>query len=96
MTRESLLQFWRDVAAAVPGDFGLVHYNTPKMPNYLRRPDYALLRDLVPGLVGTKYVGSDVVEFGALVRQAPSLAHLVGEQAYGFLAPYGAAGICSP
>jgi dihydrodipicolinate synthase/N-acetylneuraminate lyase len=95
MTHESLLQFWRDVAAAVPGDFGLVHYNTPKMPNYLRGLDYAVLRDLVPGLVGTKYVGSDVVEFGALVRHAPSLAHLVGEQAYGFLAPYGAAGICS-
>lgn len=95
MTEKSWLGFWQDVAAAVSEDFELVHYNTPKMPNYLIGIDYARLCDLVPNLVGTKHVRSDVVEFGGLVRHAPSLAHFVGEQAYGFLAPYGAAGIYS-
>lgn len=95
MTEESWLSFWQDVSAAVPEDFGLIHYNTPKMPNHLVGVDYARLCERVPNLVGTKHVGSDVVEFAGLLRHAPSLAHFVGEQAYGFLAPYGAAGIYS-
>ncbi len=95
LTPESWLQFWHDVAGAVPDDFGLIHYNTPKMPNYLVGIDYGHLSNAVPNLVGTKYVRSDVVEFASNVRHAPSLAHFVGEQAYGFLAPYGAAGIYS-
>jgi len=95
MTRQSWLGFWQDVADAVPDDFGLIHYDTPKMPNYLVGADYACLCDVVPNLVGTKYVRSDVVEFAGLVRGAPSLAHFVGDQAYGFFAPYGAAGLYS-
>jgi dihydrodipicolinate synthase/N-acetylneuraminate lyase len=95
MTSESWLRYWHDVRNAVPESFGLVHYNTPKMPNYLVGPDYATLLDQIPNLVGTKYVGADVVEFGALVRHAPTLSHFVGEHSFGFLAPYGATGIYS-
>jgi dihydrodipicolinate synthase/N-acetylneuraminate lyase len=84
-----------DAADAVPPEFQLVHYNTPKMPNLLRGPDYALLAERVPQLAGSKHVGSDVVEFCSLVRHAPGLAHLVGEQAFGAFAPFGASGLCS-
>ncbi|MDO8210333.1 dihydrodipicolinate synthase family protein [Conexibacter sp. CPCC 206217] len=95
MTTESWLRYWDDVAAAVPDSFALIHYNTPKMPNHLTGPQYAQLAARIPQLTGTKYVGSDVVEFAALVRHAPRLAHFCGEQAFGFLAPYGATGLYS-
>jgi len=55
MTRDAWLGFWDDLAAAVPEEFQLVHYNTPKMPNLLRGPDplhARLVRRRAAGPVG--------------------------------------------
>lgn len=95
MTPESYHSFWQDVRGAVPESFALIHYNTPRVHNYQRGPDYAILARDVPNLIGTKHVGSDVPEFLTLMADAPQLSHFTGEHAF---APYmllGARGIYS-
>lgn len=95
MTRESLHAFWRDLAAAVPDWFALIHYNTPRCPNVLTGPDYALLAAGIPNLVGVKFVGSDLSEFLNLVAHAPELSCFVGEQLLTPLFPFGVRGVYS-
>jgi dihydrodipicolinate synthase/N-acetylneuraminate lyase len=50
MTPESYDAFWSDVRHAVPERFALIHYNTPRVHNYQRGPDYVKLLD-IPNLV---------------------------------------------
>jgi dihydrodipicolinate synthase/N-acetylneuraminate lyase len=95
MTLESYRQFWDDVAAAVPDWFGLIHYNTPRVHNTQRGPDYARLQADVPGLIGSKHVGSDVGEFLSLVAEAPQLSHFTGEHAFTPFVFLGARGLYS-
>jgi 4-hydroxy-tetrahydrodipicolinate synthase len=95
MTPRSYAAFWADVQAAVPGWFGLVHYNTPRVHNTQRGSDYAVLQIAVPNLIGTKHVGSDVGEFMAVVTEAPQLSHFTGEHAFTPFVFLGARGIYS-
>ncbi len=95
MSRESYAQFWQDISQAVPASFALIHYNTPRVHNYQFGPDYAVLAQEVPDLIGTKHVGADVVEFMTLMACAPQLSHFTGEHA---MTPYmmlGARGVYS-
>ncbi|MBA3414206.1 MAG: dihydrodipicolinate synthase family protein [Chloroflexia bacterium] len=95
MTADSYRVFWQDVRAAVPEEFALIHYNTPRVHNYQRGPDYALLQREIPNLVGTKHVGADVPEFLTLVAAAPELSHFTGEHAFTPFALFGARGVYS-
>ncbi len=95
MTPSSYAAFWRDVQAAVPDWFALVHYNTPRVHNTQRGADYARLQADVPNLIGTKHVGSDVGEFLSLIAEAPELSHFTGEHAYTPFVFLGARGIYS-
>lgn len=95
MTADSYRQFWADVRDAVPAPFALIHYNTPRVHNYQRGPDYALLQAEVPNLIGTKHVGADFPEFLTLVADAPQLAHFTGEHAFTPYTLFGARGINS-
>jgi 4-hydroxy-tetrahydrodipicolinate synthase len=95
MTPASYHAFWQDVRRAVPDWFGLIHYNTPRVHNYQYGPDYAVLAEEVPNLIGSKHVGSDVAEFLTLMQFAPHLSHFTGEHA---MTPYmtlGARGVYS-
>ena len=95
MTPQSYHAFWQDIRLAVPEWFGLVHYNTPRVHNYQYGPDYAILADEVPNLIGTKHVGAEIPEFLTLRACAPQLSHFTGEHA---LTPYmffGARGVYS-
>lgn len=95
MTPESYRAFWNDIQASVPESFGLIHYNSPRMHNYQRGPEYAVLQAEIPNLIGTKHVGSDVTEFMTLMAESPQLSHFTGEHA---MTPYmllGARGIYS-
>lgn len=95
MTAASYRAFWEDVASAVPEWFGLVHYNTPRVHNYQRGPDYAALAREIPNLIGTKHVGADVPEFLTLTAEAPELSHFTGEHALTPFALLGARGVYS-
>jgi len=95
MTKESLLQFWDDVHAAVPEWFGLIHYNTPRAHNYQHGPDYAELLKRIPNLIGTKHVGSDVPDFLTLMATSGELSHFTGEHAMTPFMFLGARGIYS-
>ena len=95
MTPSSYAAFWRDVQAAVPDWFALVHYNTPRVHNTQRGADYARLQADVPNMIGTKHVGSDVGEFLSLIAEAPELSHFTGEHAYTPFVFLGARGIYS-
>jgi 4-hydroxy-tetrahydrodipicolinate synthase len=95
MTPDSYRAFWDDIQAAVPDWFALIHYNTPRVHNYQRGPDYAALKERVPGLVGTKHVGSDVREFMALMADAGELSHFAGEGTFTPFAFLGARGVYS-
>lgn len=95
MNRPSLMEFWRDLTAAVPDWFAFIHYNTPRCPNLLRGADYAELASSVPNLVGVKLVGSDFAEFVDAVSHAPDLSFFVSEQVFAPFFPYGARGIYS-
>jgi dihydrodipicolinate synthase/N-acetylneuraminate lyase len=94
MTPESYHAFWNDVRRAVPEQFALIHYNTPRVHNYQRGPDYIKLLD-VPNLVGTKHVGSDFPEFLTLMECAPMLSHFTGEHAMTPYMMFGARGVYS-
>jgi 4-hydroxy-tetrahydrodipicolinate synthase len=95
MTPESYRVFWQDVRQAVPKSFALIHYNTPRVHNYQRGPDYATLQREIPNLVGTKHVGAEFPEFLTLVSDAPELSHFAGEYAFTPYAMFGARGIYS-
>jgi 4-hydroxy-tetrahydrodipicolinate synthase len=95
MTPESYRAFWDDVRQAVPEWFALIHYNTPRVHNYQYGPDYAVLQERIPNLIGTKHVGSNVLEFMTLLEDAPQLSHFTGEHAFTPYALLGARGIYS-
>lgn len=95
MTPESYRVFWEEIRDAVPEQFALIHYNTPRVHNYQHGPDYAVLQEFVPNLVGTKHVGSDIREFQTLIAAAPMLSHFTGEHAFTPYALHGARGIYS-
>ena len=95
MTPESYRTFWEDVRQAVPEWFALIHYNTPRVHNYQRGPDYALLQHAIPNLIGTKHVGADFPEFLTLMKDAPQLSHFTGEHAFMPYTMFGARGIYS-
>lgn len=95
MSVDSYRQFWSDVSAAVPDTFAFIHYNTPRVHNYQRGADYARLLREVPNLIGTKHVGTDIIEFQTLVAEAPELAHFTGEAALAPFTMFGAGGVYS-
>ncbi len=95
MTPESYREFWRDMQRAVPEWFALVHYNTPRVHNYQYGPDYALLAQDLPNLIGSKHVGSSVPEFLTLMASAPELSHFTGEHAMAAFMMLGARGVYS-
>src|SRR5712691_5864420 len=94
MTAESYRAFWDDMQRAVPDWFALIHYNTPRVHNYRRGPDYLELLG-IPNLVGTKHVGSDFPEFLTLMACAPQLSHFTGEHAMTPYMMFGARGVYS-
>ena len=94
MTPESYCTFWADMQQAVSDWFALIHYNTPRVHNYRRGPDYVELLD-IPNLVGTKHVGSDFPEFLTLLACAPQLSHFTGEHAMTPYMMFGARGVYS-
>lgn len=95
MTPESYRSFWQDMHKAVPESFALVHYNTPRVHNYQQGPDYTLLAQEVPNLIGSKHVGSSVPEFLTLMACAPQLSHFTGEHAMTPFMLFGARGVYS-
>ncbi len=95
MTAESYRVFWEDVRQAVPDWFALIHYNTPRVHNYQRGPDYALQQADIPNLVGTKHVGNVFPEFMTLIQDAPVLSHFTSEHAFTPYTQFGARGIYS-
>jgi len=94
MTPESYHAFWQDMRQAAPEWFALVHYNTPRVHNYRRGPDYLELLD-IPNLVGTKHVGADFPEFLTLMASVPQLSHFTGEHAMTPYMLFGARGVYS-
>jgi dihydrodipicolinate synthase/N-acetylneuraminate lyase len=95
MTPESYRAFWEDVRRAAPEGFALIHYNTPRVHNYQRGPDYAVLQHDIPALAGTKHVGADVPDFLTLMAEAPQLSHFTGEHAMTPFMLFGARGVYS-
>lgn len=94
MTAASYRTFWNDLRDAAPANFGLIHYNTPRVHNYQRGPDYQQLLD-IPNFIGTKHVGSDFPEFLTLMQCAPELSHFTGEHAMTPYMMFGARGVYS-
>lgn len=94
-SEDSLRAFWDDVSLAVPTGFGLIHYNQPRLPNYLDGVAYRRLAAQIPNLIGTKLGTTDFDEFAQIVQLAPELAHLTGEPAVTPFLMFGARGICS-
>ena len=95
MTPESYAAFWQDVRRAVPESFALIHYNTPRVYNYQHGPDYAVLAEQVPNLVGSKHVGADVPDFLTLIASTPHLSHFTGEHCFTPFMLLGARGVYS-
>ncbi len=95
MTPESYRAFWRDVHKAVPEEFALIHYNTPRVHNYQHGADYAVLLREIPNLIGTKHVGGDVPDFLSLIADSPELSHFTGEHSFTPFMFLGARGIYS-
>jgi dihydrodipicolinate synthase/N-acetylneuraminate lyase len=79
MAPDSVRRFWQDVSQAAPDWFGLVHYNTPHLPNYFGPADYAALSREIPNLIGVKHVTRDIFELTRVVEEAPDLSHFTLE-----------------
>jgi 4-hydroxy-tetrahydrodipicolinate synthase len=95
MSKESYEAFWQDIQQAVPDWFALIHYNTPRVHNYQRGPDYAVLEETVPNLVGSKHVGADFPEFMTLMASSKKLSHFTSEHAFTPYSMFGARGVYS-
>jgi 4-hydroxy-tetrahydrodipicolinate synthase len=95
MTAESYRRFWDDMQSAIPDKFALIHYNTPRVHNYLAGADYAVLSKDVEALVGTKHVGADFPAFCDVVGSAPELSHFTSEHSFTPFSLTGARGIYS-
>ena len=92
MTPASFDQFWEDVSDAVPDDFGLIQYNTPRQPHVLGGDEYRALAERFPKLIGAKYVQAGVDGFMDVRRQAPELSCFAGEHVLTAFAMHGARG----
>lgn len=95
LTADECRRFWRDVAAAVPERFGLIHYNSARCAPAATGADYAELAGQIPNLVGTKQPTSDFPTFLAVQSAAPRLAHFTSEHSYTPFSLFGAQGIYS-
>ena len=91
MTPDSLRQFWADVSSAVPETFGLIHYQSARLPNPLGPVDYMRLADEIPNLIGSKHTGRVFPDFLTLVQTTPQLAHFTLDDV---LTPFTMAGAC--
>jgi dihydrodipicolinate synthase/N-acetylneuraminate lyase len=89
MTPESRLQFWEDVSRAVPETFGLIHYQSPRLPSALAPADYVRLADAIPNLLGSKHTGRVFPDFLTLRQTTPHLAHFTVDDV---LTPFALAG----
>ena len=63
MTNDELLGFWDAVSASVPDDFGLIHYNQPRLPNLMNGKSYRPLVERFGKLIGTKFAVDDTSLF---------------------------------
>lgn len=95
MTPTAYRAFWQDIQQATPPNFGLVHYNTPRVQNLQHGPDYARRQAEVPSLIGTKQTGLDVRDFLSVMADAPQLSHFTGELAMTPFMMFGARGVYS-
>ncbi len=85
-------QFWRDVSAAVPDTFGLIHYNTPRQQHVLGAGDYGHLERTFPKVIGSKYPQNAVDTFMDVTAHAPALSFFAGETVLAPLFQLGARG----
>jgi dihydrodipicolinate synthase/N-acetylneuraminate lyase len=92
MTPDSLRQFWADVSAAVPETFGLIHYQSARLPSPLSPSDYARLSAEIPNLVGSKHTGRTFPEFLSLMQITPHLAHFTVDDVLTPFSMFGARG----
>ena len=95
MTNDELLGFWDDVSASVPDDFGLIHYNQPRLPNLMNGKSYRPLVERFGKLIGTKFAVDDASLFVESAHLNPSLPHLCGETDMTPMMMLGAKGVCS-
>ena len=95
MTPTAYKAFWQDIQQAHRPEFGLVHYNTPRVHNLQRGQDYAVRQAEVPSLIGTKQTELDVRDFLSVLADAPQLSHFTGELAMTPFMLFGARGVYS-
>jgi dihydrodipicolinate synthase/N-acetylneuraminate lyase len=80
MTEREMMNFFRDVASAVP-DLPIIHYNIPRAKRFLLGPDYSKIRQVLPNLVASKFTFAGS-HFGDLCEAAilnPEMKFFVGE-----------------
>ncbi len=85
LNEPSRAQYWRDVSAAVPDKFALIHYNTPRQQHVLGAKEYGALQRSFPKVAGAKYPQSAADTFIDVLTQAPELSFFVAETV---LAPF--------
>ncbi|HET7768481.1 MAG TPA: dihydrodipicolinate synthase family protein [Chloroflexota bacterium] len=92
MTADSLRRFWEDVSAAVPERFGLIQYQSPRLPNPLSPADYVRLASEIPNLIGSKHTGRVFTDFLNVVQTSPQLAHFTLDDVLTPVTMFGARG----
>lgn len=79
LSDEEVITFLTTVCGAFP-DAVFMHYNTARVGRIVDGALYRRLVDLVPNLVATKTMTSDVGVVAGVVREAPELMHFLTEQ----------------
>lgn len=96
MSERELLQFFKDVATAVP-DLPIIHYNIPRAKHYLLGPDYVKVREVCPNLVAIKFTfsGSHWADLQDAIRLNPTVKFYISEHLLVSAIQLGARGCCS-
>jgi len=96
MTEPEVMQFFKDVHAAVP-DLPIISYNVPRTKRFFLGPDYVKIREVLPNLIAVKFTfaGGHFADLQEAVRLNPGLKFYVGENVLVSAMAIGARGSCS-
>lgn len=96
LTDREMLQFFRDVHAAVP-EMPIIHYNIIRSKRHLNGPDYLKVLEVCPNLIGVKYTfaGSNFGSLQETIIATPQISYFVADTLMVSAMLLGARGCCS-
>jgi len=91
---EEYIKYVSEVCNQFP-DSKFFHYNLPRAKRVLLGPEYKILEESIPNLVGTKNLRTDILDIHSIATHTKELQHFWGEYAFPLGCIYGESSLLS-